>query len=27
MDWLGLTREDLRITKPRGAYDPIPGRR
>ncbi|SBT08269.1 conserved hypothetical protein [Candidatus Propionivibrio aalborgensis] len=23
---LGLTADDLRITKPRGAYDPIPGR-
>ena len=26
LNWLGLTAEDLRITKPRGAYDPIPGR-
>lgn len=26
LNWLGLTAEDLRITKPHGAYDPIPGR-
>jgi hypothetical protein len=26
LNWLGLTADDLRITKPRGAYDPIPGR-
>ncbi|WP_301100550.1 hypothetical protein [Propionivibrio sp.] len=25
LNWLGLTAKDLRITKPRGAYDPIPG--
>jgi hypothetical protein len=24
LDWLGLTAADLRITKPKGAYDPIP---
>lgn len=23
MDWLGLTADELRITKPRGAYDPV----
>lgn len=23
MDWLGLSVEDLRITRPRGAYDPV----
>jgi len=27
MNWLGLTADELRITKPRGAYDPIPGRK
>lgn len=26
LNWLGLTVDDLRITKPRGAYDPVPGR-
>ena len=26
LKWLGLTVDDLRITKPHGAYDPIPGR-
>jgi hypothetical protein len=26
LDWLGLRADDLRITKPRGAYDPIIGR-
>jgi hypothetical protein len=25
LDWLGLTKNDLCITKPYGAYDPIPG--
>ncbi|WP_353853375.1 hypothetical protein [Accumulibacter sp.] len=23
LDWLGLTADDLRITRPRGAYDPV----
>jgi hypothetical protein len=23
MDWLGLRADDLRINKPRGAYDPV----
>lgn len=27
LDWLGLSADELRIKKPRGAYDPIPGRR
>lgn len=26
LDSLGLAADDLRITKPRGAYDPVPGR-
>lgn len=26
LEWLGLTENDLCITKPRGAYDPVPGR-
>ncbi|MCM8594495.1 hypothetical protein [Accumulibacter sp.] len=26
LDWLGLTADELRITRPRGAYDPVPGR-
>ena len=26
LNWLGLTADELRITKPRGAYDPVPGR-
>ena len=26
LNWLGLTREELRINQPKGAYDPVPGR-
>lgn len=27
LNWLGLSADELRINKPRGAYDPVPGRR